>query len=292
MVASGLLFIVAAAALAQETKFNVGEIVEVHSYFFNPPWHKAKVLNIGTDCQYPSAPYRVQFIGEDAGDHGNPCVGGADIRALAAEQPPRETNLPADQNNPQPAAAGAFQLGDRVDVYAANNVDKAGRGTIIEVAGGRYKVHYDGCGANFDALVDRSELHPAATISTDAPDIKFLIGAWKMFTPSYPNTVVHGNTVYREYGMGASAPPLRINADGTYVWYDEFNKPPVRGRWTPDAKIEGAKYWTNFANGVVIKDSKGGLWKVYRWKSPRDNEDHVTAQTMCSGQTVDGTRIR
>jgi hypothetical protein len=122
--------------------------------------------------------------------------------------------------------------------------------------------------------------------------IKFLLGAWKVFMSGYPITVVRGNTIYREYGTGAQVPPLRITADGTYVWYDEYNKPPVKGRWTPDAKIEGAQFGTTFINGVVIKDSKGGEWKVYRWKPQGDNEDRVTVRTLCSAVAVDGTRIR
>lgn len=290
--AGTLLFVGALASYAQDApKFKAGEIVEVHSFFFSPPWHKAKVLNVGTDCPYANTPYRVKFIGEDAGDHGNPCVGGDDIRALAVEQPPAGDNKQADQNNPPPAT-GAFKVGDRVDVFPRYSPDKAQRGTLIEVAGGQYKVHYDGCGAHFDSLRDRDELRPAATISADAPDIRFLSGRWAMFTPSYPNTIVRGDNVYREYGTGAKAPPLQINADGTYVWYDEFGKPPVKGRWTTDAQIEGAKYNTAFTNGVVIKDSQGGLWKVYQRKIEGANEDHITAQTMCSGLTVLGTRIR
>jgi hypothetical protein len=239
-----------------------------------------------------ATPYRIHFIGPDAGDHGEPCVGPNEVRAVEAEQPPVDNVKPAVRNVPGASVGGAFKVGDRVDVFAANNQDKARRGTIIEAAGGRFKVHYDGCEAAKDESVDRGELHPAATISAGAIEIQFLIGGWKMFTSSYPNTVVSGNTVYREYGMGASVPPLRINADGTYVWYDEYNKPPVKGRWTPDAKIEGAKFWAAFADGVVIKDSKGTEWKVYRWKPAGDNTDRITAKTICANKTADGTRIR
>jgi hypothetical protein len=289
---SAMLLIGGAASLAQDApKFNPGDTVEAKSYFYNPPWHKARVVSLGRECQAPR-PYKVVFIGEGAEDHGLTCVGADEIRALEVPQPPAAGNNPADQNNPQPPRDGAFKVGDRVDVYASYDKDKAQRGTIIETAGGQYKVHYDGCGAHFDAFVDRGDLHPAATISADAGEIKFLFGAWKMFTPSYPTTVVSGNTLYREYGTGAGAPPLRISADGTYVWYDEYGKPPVTGRWATDAKIEGAKYNTAFVDGVIIKDSQGGLWKVYRWKPEGDNQDRITARTMCSGQTVIGTRIR
>jgi hypothetical protein len=289
----GLTLLISSITFAQNApQFKAGEVVEVHSYFFNPPWHQAKVLNVGTDCQNPT-PYRVKFIGEDAGDHGNPCVGGDDIRALAkAENPPPADNQNVADNTARPANGGAFNIGDRVDVIYAYAKDKGARGTIIEATAGRYKVHYDGCQSHRDVVVDREVLFPAATISADASEIKFLIGKWAMFTPSYPNTVVSGDGVYREYGMGAKAPPLQINADGTYVWYFDFGKPPVKGKWTTHAKIEGTKYGTEVWNGVIIKDPTGAQWKVYRWRPEGETKDHITAQTMCSGMTVIGKRIQ
>jgi hypothetical protein len=286
---TGLLIMAGSAAVMSQDggSFRVGGAVEAHSYFFNPPWHSAKVISIGSPCD-PVKPYRVHFTGPDAGDHGDPCVGSNEIRAIAApgNVPPAQT--PPDRG---PGNAGAgFGIGDRVDVFSENNRDKGARGTIIEVSGNSYKIHYDGCESYKDVVVDREELHPAASVSNTDPDIQFLIGSWKMFTPSYPNTVVRGNTIYREYGMGASAPPLSIKPDGTYIWYDQYNKPPVKGTWRADAMIEGAKFWVAFTDGVVIKDSAGVEWKAYRWKF--DNQDRITVKTLCSGLTVDGTRVR
>lgn len=292
--ASILLFIGTSYAFAQTAQWKAGDVVEVHSYFFSPPWHKAQILNVNKDCAYPTQPYRVKFIGEDAGDHGNPCVGPEDIRALAGERPLANDNQTVNKNPTQQTNnGGAFNVGDRVDVIPIYSKDKGRRGTIIEVAAnGQYKVHKDGCGDHWDSFEDRGALFPAATIDADDAEIKFLIGKWAMFTPSYPNTIVSGNNVYREYGMGAKAPPLQINADGTYVWYFDYGKPPVKGKWATHAKIEGTKYGTEVWNGVIIKDPNGGEWKVYRRKIEGDNQDRITAQTMCSGMTVIGTRAR
>jgi hypothetical protein len=187
---------------------------------------------------------------------------------------------------------GNLKVGDRVDVYLTGNQEGKNRGTILEINGSQYKVHYDGCSEKADVWENFTLVHPAATISADAPEIKFLTGAWLMFTPGYPTTVVRGNNVYREYGTGAKSPPLQINGDGTYIWYFDYGKPPVKGRWMPHAKIEGARYGTETANGIIIKDPKGGEWKVYQRKSTTDNEDHITARTMCSGETIMGTRIK
>jgi hypothetical protein len=130
-------------------------------------------------------------------------------------------------------------------------------------------------------------LNPAATVAATHPDITALMGNWAMFVYSYPNTVIHGNDVYREFGPGAKAPPLQINSNGTYVWYDEYNKPPVKGNWVTQAKIEGVKNGTETVNGILITDSKGIWWKIYK-----DRLDHVTAQKMCSGETQGGTRLK
>src|SRR5207244_779696 len=132
----------------------------------------------------------------------------------------------------------------------------------------------------------------AATMDASAAPLRFLVGKWAMFTPSYPTTVVRGNDVYREYGPGGKSPPLEIKADGSYVWYFDYGKAPVSGRWQPDPKVEGADSGTQSYDGVLIDDPSGQPWKVYRWVVKSDSEDHITAQQMCSGISDIGTRIR
>ena len=180
-----------------------------------------------------------------------------------------------------------FTVNSRVDAYYTTGGPR-GRATVIEIKpNGRYKVKYDGCKDYWDEEVDWSQLKPASVISSTDPDIKVLFGKWAMFVYSYPNTVIHGNDVYREYGTGAKAPPLLINPDGIFVWYDEFNKPPVKGKWITHAKIEGLVMGTEAVNGIIIYDSRGNYWKIYK-----DRTDHIEARLMCSGQTEGGTRIK
>lgn len=290
-----LLLGAAAPALAQEGGYAAGQTIEAKSYFYDPPWQKAKIVRVGGSCS-PGTPYRVHFI--DVPDHGDPCIGANEIRPLPGEErqaaaapAARAGAADAGRLTGRPARNGAYHVGDRVDVWASYDKDKGRRGTVIEVAGNRYKVHYDGCDPRRDGWEEIQDLHPAATISPTAAEIRFLVGNWAMFTPSYPNTIVRGNSVYREYGMGAKAPPLQIKADGTYVWHFDFGKPPVSGRWVPHAKIEGTQYGTETWDGVIIKAPGGGEWMVHRWNAPGDTSDHITAQTMCSGQTVTGKRI-
>lgn len=178
-------------------------------------------------------------------------------------------------------------VGSRVDAYYTSGGPKS-RATIIEDKGnGRYKVKYDGCKDYWDEVVDWSQLKPESVITANDPDIAQTIGKWAMFVYSYPNTVIHGDNVYREYGTGAKAPPLQINANGTYVWYDEFNKPPVKGNWATHSKIEGLTMGTEAVNGVIIQDSRGNSWKIHK-----DRADHIEARLMCSGETQGGTRIK
>ena len=195
--------------------------------------------------------------------------------------------LSANQIRARGLKANTFTVKNRVDVYYASGGPKA-RATVIEEKGnGRYKVRYDGCKAYLDEEVDWSQLKPESVVSSTDGDITAVFGKWAMFVYSYPNTVIRGNNIYREYGTGAKAPPLLINANGTYVWYDEYNKPPVKGTWTSHAKINGITMGTEAVNGIILKDSYGIYWKVYK-----DRQDHIEARKMCSGETEGGSRIK
>jgi hypothetical protein len=111
-----------------------------------------------------------------------------------------------------------------------------------------------------------------------------------MFTPSYPNTVVHDGALYRQYGTGARTPPLVIKANGRFVWYFDFGKKPVRGTWTTDAKVPGADTGVATIDGLIIKDPQGKPWKVYKRTVKGDHKSHLTAQRLCSGITDIGTK--
>ncbi len=179
-----------------------------------------------------------------------------------------------------------FAAGDRVDVYRTDGTPNK-RGYIKEVMpGGKYKVRYDGCTYYADDTVDGSQLEPAATVAKTDPEIQALVGKWALFVYSYPNTYTDGSSTWRQYGTGAKAPPLVINADGTYTWYDVYEKAPVKGTWVTHAKFKGAFDTPDLTSGIVIKDSKGELWKIYK-----DRPGHIQARMMCHGDTKGGTKI-
>jgi hypothetical protein len=113
------------------------------------------------------------------------------------------------------------------------------------------------------------------------------VGKWSMFIAGAPTTVRKGNDLYREYSTGAKAPPLEVRADGTYSWIENFNQAPVKGRWTPSARIADAGIGAEKYNGIVLNDRAGNPWKLYR-----RNADQMEMRLVCSGQTQMGTRIR
>lgn len=270
----GAALVVAASAMAQDAPiWKIGDHVEAR----NPSttnWDPARVIGIEDWRKYGKGfAYRIEVDDKTAAItvwNATPDL----IRPFAGASAPM-----------------AFKAGDRVDVFYDATHGK-NRGTILEVGAGKYKVHYDGCTPNWDEWVDRLAVRVPATLAAGAAEVAYLIGRWAMFTPSYPNTVVRGEDVYREYGPGAKSPPLEIKADGTFVWHYDYGHPPSTGRWTPDAKVEGADMGTQAYAGVVIADPAGRPWKVYKIKSLVDAQDRIEARLMCSGETDIGTRIR
>lgn len=246
-----------------QTTWKIGDRVQVKTSAMEK-WENATILRDGGDGSYKATL-------DDPANY-------ADATPLVYPNQIRSVNA-------KPATI--FAINSRVDVYLSYG-DPKGRATVLEIIdSGRYKVRYDGCKAYWDEVVDWSQLKPVTYISSDDPDLTATFGKWAMFVYSYPNTVLKGNDIYREYGPGGKAPPLLINANGTFVWYDEFKKPPVNGKWTAHAKIEGLKMGTESVNGILIYDSRGNYWKVYK-----DRADHIEARLMCSGETQGGTRIR
>jgi hypothetical protein len=199
----------------------------------------------------------------------------------------REFPVPAEKIRPRNASANApsYTVNERVDAYYADG-QPHGRAIVIANAGnGKYKIRYEGC--DREEVLDWSQLKPASELSASNADVTAVFGKWAMFVYGYPTTVIKGNDVYREYSMGAKAPPLLINANGTYVWYDEYNKPPVKGKWYTDSYVPGMHMGTESVNGIILLDSHGTYWKVHK-----DNPNHIEARTLCSGMTQGGTLIR
>lgn len=283
--ASVMLIACASISIAQDQpQFKVGDKVEVRN--MTSEWVRATVLAVvdWRSSGYGFA-YRIHVDDPKAPNSEWNAMANT-VRAL--EKPQNDTpkdNQPVGDNR-KTANVGAWKVGDLVDVFYdeglyGKNKGK-GRGTIIEVGDGKYKVHYTGCAAYWDEWVDRTLIRPAATISTDAPEIKFLIGKWSMTTVGISRAAI---------AWGKSN-DIQINGDGSYIWYQSGGKPSVKGKWIADAKVEGAKDGTAKIDGILVKDAPGQEWKLYRRVVKPDNLDKVTIHQMCEGITDIGTRIR
>lgn len=265
---------VTAAGAQAPAKFQAGQRVETKTY--------------GTDGKYQ--PGTITQVDDERASGGN-------LKYLI------HLDAPSPQSGAQDVSAfenevrlllafTPFKAGSVVDVYSSPGVGQD-RGIVRSLLpDGRYKIHFPGCSSKFDELVDHALVLPQRRLSRSSSQVRFLVGKWIMFTPSYPNTVVHDGGVYRQYGTGARTPPLTIKSDGRFVWYFDFGRKPVRGRWTTDARIPGADAGVATVDGVVIKDPQGRPWKVYKRAAHGDHKSHITAQRLCSGITDIGTKAR
>jgi hypothetical protein len=279
--ASALLFMSAQASFAQDqAQWKVGDKVETRN--LSKEWVPGTI--IGTVDWDGKLLYRVQLDDPNAPNvyfnHTYP----VDIRArggqqAAANEPIRNQRV---ADNPTLLnAGGVFKIGDRVDTLYDENRGH-NRGTVIEVGDRKYKVHYVGCEKIFDEWVDASLTRTAATISADAPAITFLFGRWRTTA-----VAVGGNFV-----AWGKTPGIQINADGTYIWYQPSDKPPIKGKWTTDAKVPKLDQGTPKFDGVVVKDAEGNYWKAFKWTVKGYTKDGIEIDRMCSGLSEVGSRVR
>lgn len=275
LVAAALVVVAVTQAAAQApAKFSAGERVEVNTFGTDGTYQKGTITQV--DDQRASGGNLKYLIHLDV---PSPDSGASDVSAFENEVRALVAFTP-------------FKVGSVVDVYYSQGVGRD-RGIVRAVnSDGRYKIHFPGCSASSDDLVDHALVLRPKKLSRSSAHARFLIGKWIMFTPSYPNTVVHDGEIYREYGSGARTPPLTIKANGRFVWYFDFGKKPVRGTWKTDAKIPGADSGVATIDGLIIKDPQGRPWKVYKRTVKGDHKSHITAQRLCSGITDIGTKAR
>jgi hypothetical protein len=269
-------------AFAQDQpQYKVGDKVMVKN--MSAEWVPASIIKIEDWRSYGRGfAYRVHL--DDANAPNTEWAAFPDslrLRTAPTTTEPKE-NAANDQPAP-PANADAknLKVGDRVDTfYNPKQGDK--RGTVIAVGDSKLKVHFDGCDPVRDQWFDHSLVRTPATISPNDPQILFLVGKWSM-------TTVATSALITAWGKTNG---LQINRDGTYVWYQDGGKPPVRGRWQTDAKVPGATDGLPALDGILIKDAGDILYKVYRWNPKGNTEDHITVERVCFGTSDIGRRVR
>ena len=270
-----ILFV--SVSLAQDAQWKVGDKIEIRN--LSREWVPGSV--IGTVDSDGKLLYRVKLDDENAPNvyfnHAYP----ADMRSRggqAADPPNGTAGAAGAQVN---LGAGGFAVGDMVDTFYDPNRGH-NRGTIIEAGDRKYRVHYTGCGNQFDEWVDASLVQTPATISRGATQITYLFGRWRTTTVA----------VGRNYAVWGSSPGIQINADGTYTWYQFAGRPPVKGSWTTDAKVPKLNEGTPKFDGIIVKDADGIPWKAFKWVVANDSEDGIEIDRMCSGMSEVGSRVR
>lgn len=244
-------------ALAQEAgEFKVGDLVEAT---YAGEWKEAVIVGGYQDTEFGYGTYQVHFEGERfCNNHaldtrinarfvrarGNP--GGA--RAGAGTE--------SGGGSAAPSAGGAasaswpgqrFKAGDRV-MYSDGSLLWSGPGEVTEVDAGKrqYTVR---------SLKDRSwrYSYPCYAVSDPARiNNDFFVGDWDVYITGATSTFERGGDRYRRFSGGARLPPLRINADGTYVW--RTDKGVVRGVWKPREGVPGI---------TLLKGPEGLDYTVY-----------------------------
>ncbi len=171
-----------------------------------------------------------------------------------------------------------YMMNSRVEILSKDGTPKA-RGTVKQVIGsGRYKVQPDGC---FDAkseIVGIAQLRPAAIIEKTDSSLLSTTGNWEVFAYEYPKDYKY---------KGATSVPLEIKSDGTYVWYDAYNNPPIINVWLPYAKLDGAKKDSDLFNSIILMDRYEMYWKAYV-----DKENRLVVKRLCSETVKRGDRIQ
>src|SRR4051812_29707179 len=158
LIASGFLLFFSAATCFAQDKIDrkVGETVYVNIY--NGGCVKATIK--GIDPKYYVHVEEGMYKGSDTFYKAS--------RLGECKQTPLQDN----QNNDRPNTAetvntGKLKIGDRVDVYLSDDKEGKNRGTILEVNGSQYKIHYDGCSEKYDVEENSMFVRPAATIAAD-----------------------------------------------------------------------------------------------------------------------------
>jgi hypothetical protein len=181
---------------------------------------------------------------------------------------------------------GQLSTHSRVDIYHPDGSPRA-RATIVEVLKDTYKVHYDGCPATDDQVIQKALVKPAAILPDTVAEVASLMGKWIMFTPSYPSSYEEQRKMLNEYLSGSKEPPLLINADGSFVWYYQYGKPPYNGKWMTDAKVPGQERGIQSLNGIIIIDPEDHWYKLHP-----DQNGHLVAEQLCLGNSLMGSRIK
>lgn len=201
----------------------------------------------------------------------------AALGLFAAQSGRAQTPLPQCRVGLHLERAGALNYPATIDAYDA--------------AKGAWHVKYDNGG--LPEWLTPNWLSRGCT-AAPAPAITeaFFVGNWEMFvTPGIGYQIIGGNR-YLTVGSGATAPPLSIKADGSYVWVID-SKTTVTGRWRKLAPSEMKYGFKDKVGIVLLKGEDGKDWQVtYSGVRSSDKRDQLNVERMDLGLNYLATRFR
>lgn len=201
---------------------------------------------------------------------------------------PDQTSTQSAKQTPAPKAAspvsgarawpklGHYKVGQQV--LFSGTAGKTWDSGVIKSIDPVYGYNIDGWTGSYDPFfVVGTEREPFWT--------GYFVGDWKVSVPMAMGAVTDGRYVYRTVTGGLRLPPLRINADGTYLWRVQKGNQEqlIRGRWEPNPK----------GPGVVLKAAeKGADWLVYNNSRVGSTlgETIILSSECCS--YYDGSRLK
>jgi hypothetical protein len=153
--------------------------------------------------------------------------------------------------------AGRFKIGDTV-LYSRDRGKSWQRGTVKDIkpidnvpnlAGVPFYVIEDERKINID-FIDRAFV---TTLERQNYWTEFFVGDWNLTLPMTMTERTVGDDVYRVFSGAGRVPPLRVSADGTYIWTVDGNK-IIRGRWQPNENGPGL---------ILLNGNRGDDWILY-----------------------------
>ncbi len=160
----------------------------------------------------------------------------------------------------------------------------------MDTAKGVYQVQSD-----TDHLVDWVSAYKLrySCIGVEAAAVTpaYFVGNWSLFVGPTAHHETIDSKAYLVVGPGAHAPPLQINADGSYVWIIDRQQ-TVRGKWRLLANHE-LRSGTKPPAILLIKAEAGRDWQVWNTGVNQGNKrDAIGVERMDLGQSYQGTRLK
>lgn len=174
-------------------------------------------------------------------------------------------------------AFGRFQVGDEV-LYAYAGGKSWMRGTVKQVGGAPGLVADKYLVTSEDGYDDWWDPRQVTSVDRQPYWTGFFVGDWRLSLPMSMVRRVESGDIYRVYTGGLRLPPLRIAADGTYIWVATGyggGEEILQGRW--EASSDGP--------GLILRAGEfGDDWLLHTASTAVTQDAYGTDYVMLSAE--------